>query len=166
MKPTKNNILKFLRESNAIEDVWDETSLIQSRRAWEYLMRFDSINNMIVKEVHRMLMKDQPIENRHKGDFRDIPVTIGGQLKAQPKIVIDSLMRDWCSQVNQDIKNKNQSQVQRHVDFENIHPFVDGNGRIGRMLMNWQQERTTGQISIILEANKELYYKWFRSSDE
>lgn len=49
-----------------------------------------------------------------------------------------------------------------HIVFEEIHPFVDGNGRTGRMLMNWQRLDNNLNILTIWNKEKSAYYKWFK----
>ena len=48
-----------------------------------------------------------------------------------------------------------------HIGFEKIHPFIDGNGRLGRILMNWQRIQCGLDILVIWEIEKQEYYKWF-----
>ena len=48
-----------------------------------------------------------------------------------------------------------------HLEFETIHPFNDGNGRIGRVLMNYQLQRLGFPILIIRDREKKEYYKAF-----
>lgn len=48
-----------------------------------------------------------------------------------------------------------------HLDFETIHPFNDGNGRIGRVIINWQLFRLGFPGIIIRDKEKKLYYKSF-----
>ena len=53
-----------------------------------------------------------------------------------------------------------------HVRFEKIHPFVDGNGRTGRMLM-WLHEYWLGREPTLIrsnEADRHYYYQWFREA--
>ena len=48
-----------------------------------------------------------------------------------------------------------------HIAYERIHPFIDGNGRTGRMFMNWQRLKAGLPILVIKEKEKQEYYKWF-----
>jgi len=157
MSPTKKNILYMLKESNAIEGVYDKKSLTQARHAWEYLLMYDSLNTQIIKWAHKLLMKNQDIEEYHKGDWRRVPVWIGDSKKDQPPLVIDQQMRDWCKQAN-----KLGDPIKDHVDFEAIHPFVDGNGRMGRILMNWQFVKMKEDIKVFTEEGRQSYYKLFK----
>ena len=45
--------------------------------------------------------------------------------------------------------------------FEKNHPFEDGNGRTGRILLNWQRLQYGLPLLIIESYKKEEYYKWF-----
>jgi len=162
MNPTKKNVLYMLKESNAIEAVYDDVSLVDSYAAWEYIMGFDSINVDVIKETHRILMQDQMIEPRYKGDFRDAPINIGGETKSLPKIVIDSLVRDLCEDINN--SSLNDDPIIRHVQFEAIHPFIDGNGRIGRIILNWHLvKKFDAPLLIYTEEDKHTYYMLFPS---
>ncbi len=58
-----------------------------------------------------------------------------------------------------------------HLIFEYIHPFFDGNGRIGRMLMFWQLRKsgetsTSAHMSALINSNRNKYYKSMRDSQK
>ena len=52
---------------------------------------------------------------------------------------------------------------QGHIDFETIHPFEDGNGRTGRMLMSWQRKKAGLEPLLIRASERWEYYQWFKS---
>jgi len=59
--------------------------------------------------------------------------------------------------------NKEERSKQIHVAFEDIHPFVDGNGRVGRILYNIHRIKLGLPIHIIHEGEEQKeYYKWFK----
>lgn len=161
MKPTAKNVKYMLRESNAIESVYDEQSLKDSYKAWKYIIEKDTLTVKDVLTVHEILMTNQPIEKKYKGDFRDVPVYIGYSKKSLPKPVIDSLVQDLLVRMN---SNNNPSDaVLHHIQFENIHPFIDGNGRTGRILLNWELVKHLGLNLLVYKADEkyEKYYPIF-----
>lgn len=146
---------KFLIESNAIEGVHDEVSLKQAIVAWKFLKTKATLTQGVILKTHKILMLHQPIYPDEKGYFRTIMVYIGNKptLNAMhiPKAITswlyDQLTNDW---------------KKWHVEYEKIHPFIDGNGRTGRMFMNWHRLKL-GLPLLIIHAGKEQmeYYKWF-----
>lgn len=168
MELTPKNVLTFLRESNHIEDQWDRGSLIMAHKAWKYLIMQDKLTLDVIKETHKILMKNKhigspenqtPIKKEFIGDFRNIPVWVGGSHKTLPKPVIESLLVDFCEDINKIEDNV----ILLHIQFENIHPFIDGNGRIGRMIMNWHNVKLKNQLICFYEKEKHIYYSLFSS---
>jgi Fic family protein len=53
-----------------------------------------------------------------------------------------------------------------HIRYEHIHPFVDGNGRTGRMFMNWERLKAGLPLLVIKESKKYDYYDWFKDGRE
>lgn len=147
----------MLRESNAIEGVHDDKSYVDAKAAWDFIIKFDKLNIQIIQETHKILMKNQPIEYREKGAWRTVPVYIAGKKKDQPPLVIDSEIRSLLTRVNEGMEDA----VKLHVEFENIHPFIDGNGRMGRIIMNWQLVKHQGRLIIYYEELKNEYYRIF-----
>lgn len=48
-----------------------------------------------------------------------------------------------------------------HMEFEGIHPFIDGNGRIGRMLLNWELRQMEMDAEVIYADKRSEYYAMF-----
>ncbi len=151
------NLARFLSESNKIECVYDKRSLELATEAWEYIYGQDTLTIENILETHRILMQEH-LGGEDLGKFRTRPVFIGVGRGAQ-QFMIPSLIRDWLEQANED---KTWFQIKKsHVQYEKIHPFIDGNGRSGRILMNWRRAKVGLPILVIKEKEKFSYYKWF-----
>lgn len=150
----------FLIESNAIEGVYDFISLKQAIKAWEYLMSQDSITTSVVMKTHKILMRYHDLAPDEKGQIRKCPVYIGRK-EAMKHVEIDEALKRWCLET---MKNELTMHAQDlHIQYESIHPFVDGNGRTGRMFYNWTRIKRLGEpVDIIYEQKKSEYYKWFK----
>ena len=156
--------IEFLGESNAIERVYDEDSLEQAIVAWEYLKQELEINMEIVLKTHFLLMKNQPLGNEEKGFIRTCPVYIGGR-EGLKHNEISKALKFWIQKMNYKPFPNNAEEFGKdlHVQYEHIHPFVDGNGRTGRMFMNWYRIRNGLPILVIHEGEEQFaYYKWFK----
>lgn len=154
----------FLKESNAIEDVWDEKSLKQAIKAWKFI-ELAELTPENIKKCHGILTKHL-LPKGESGDFRRCPVWIGGH-EAMEWELIPHMVSNWCYLSIKGYPSKKDAEDTikfRHKWFEKIHPFVDGNGRIGRIL--WQLERIRAGLKpkVIYEAKKWDYYKWFQNS--
>lgn len=163
------NIKEFLKESNAIEGVYDEDSLNQAKFAWEYLSKQKSLTPYVICKTHKILMLNQPILPSDKGYWRNKMVFIGRSARLEHSLIKEAIYH-WCFNVDDAIKNgKKESEIWReeitkthHIEYEKIHPFIDGNGRTGRIFMNWERLKFNLPLLIIHEGKEQLeYYKWF-----
>lgn len=116
--------------------------------------------------LHKMLMSN--IRDDISGRFRqkDEWVKVANHIACDPKQVVSKL-EDMFVTYN---SSANQSIIKRtavfHLNFENIHPFVDGNGRIGRVLNNYLLIRE-GYVPINIKfIDRALYYDAFQEFDE
>ena len=102
-----------------------------------------------------------------RGYFRNVMVYVSGQ-PALNAIKIREAIESWIEDVNLSVKipGKNGKHIKLdHITYEKIHPFVDGNGRTGRMFMNWQRIKARLPILIIHEGEEQQeYYKWFKNA--
>lgn len=93
---------------------------------------------------HRLLMRrDTVLDPRHIGDWRDELGWVGGATPrmavhvASPEGDIPALMEDLMVFIARDDVDPITAAAVAHAQFETIHPFADGNGRIGRVIIGW-----------------------------
>lgn len=167
----QEEVMDFLRESNAIEGVHDKDSLDQARHAWEYLISKDILTTGTILKTHKILMIPSCLRPDERGYFRRVPVYVGGRegIKYEK---IPGWINDWMDEVNSLFEEGLSGEGRetyweeiirlQHVAYEKIHPFVDGNGRTGRMFMNWTRLKLGLPILIIKADERGDYYQWFR----
>ncbi len=78
----------------------------------------------------------------NKGAFKTTDNTIlGASFETTPHFQVPMAIKEWCDNLNykmktlQDKEEKLKAILEQHILFERIHPFSDGNGRVGRMLI-------------------------------
>jgi Fic family protein len=115
-------------------------------------------------EWHRTLMTGSPTPERHVGRFRREQGWIGGtdptnaHLVTPPPDEVPRLIEDLVRYANRgDVDAVTQAAI-LHAQFELIHPFADGNGRVGRVLVSWSLTRrlrlvTPPPVSLAIAAD-------------
>ena len=92
------------------------------------------ISGRLIRHIHSLVLADRP---RDAGTFRRIPVRISGAENTPPDPV---MIPELIERLIEDYRNNTSHAIIRaalfHLKFEGIHPFVDGNGRTGRLILN------------------------------
>lgn len=161
--PDTEKILLDLEVSKnySLREVFEAKNLA---RVYEYIkIKKDSIklNQDIILFIHGLLIGG--IDDSIAGRFRKINeyVRVGNHIAPAPEHVIrmiEVLLNDYKTNHEEDTFKKIAS---FHLQFENIHPFCDGNGRIGRVVINLQLQEFGYPNIIIRDKEKQLYYKTF-----
>jgi len=120
------------------------------------------IDREIILLLHQMLIGgiDDSIAGRFrtKGEY----VRVGTHIAPAPEhveLMIDDVLLEYKSDHTSYFLNKI---AKFHLDFETIHPFNDGNGRIGRVLINYHLQRLGFPGVIVMDREKMDYYRSFR----
>lgn len=120
----------------------------------------------IILLLHKMLIGN--IQDDIAGRFRNETewVRVGSHIGADPKEV-EGLLQKMLTEYNGSMTDSIISRIASlHLNFEHIHPFVDGNGRIGRVVNNYQLQRE-GYVPInITFVNRAQYYDAFKAFDD
>ena len=120
------------------------------------------LNEELILILHRMLLGviDDGIAGRFRraGEY----VRIGRHIAPAPERV-ERMMNDALVEYSSNLDAYFLEKIaQFHLDFEHIHPFCDGNGRLGRVLMNFQLLKLGLPRIIIRNSEKQHYYRAFR----
>jgi Fic family protein len=115
--------------------------------------------------LHKLLMTN--IDDRIAGNFRKPGeyVRVGSHVAPAPEQVFETVSQ-LCAHYESDHQSLFLVRIARfHAGFENVHPFVDGNGRLGRVLVNLQLNRLGFPSVIIRNSEKSAYYSALREYD-
>jgi Fic family protein len=119
------------------------------------------VNKELILFLHQMLIGG--IKDDIAGRFRKTGeyVRVGSHVAPAPEKVegmIDALLSEYVADVTSFFVDKI---AKFHLEFETVHPFCDGNGRIGRVLINYQLQRSGFPGIIIRDKEKKDYYSTF-----
>jgi Fic family protein len=145
---------KSLREINEV---------INHKKAFDYILNYKKeITKDFILELHKLVVVNTIRLDllSQIGKYRTVQVYVGNSIPPKPQDVSNEMARllRWYS-TN---KNKLHPLVLAsyfHTEFEKIHPFVDGNGRVGRLLMNFILHKNNYPMINIPKKKKFKYYQ-------
>lgn len=117
------------------------------------------LSESVIKQIHYLVLADK---REDRGVYRRVPVKIMGAKHepAQPYLIQPKM-----EQLLEDYKNNTDHIIPRlarfHIEFEGIHPFIDGNGRTGRLLVNLELMKAGYPPIDIKFADRISYYNAF-----
>lgn len=115
----------------------------------------------IIKQIHTLILMDRPED---RGVYRRIPVRIMGAYHTPPEpVVVPEQMEKLVKEFSKKKLHPIESAALFHLKFEGIHPFVDGNGRTGRLILNlFLMQNGYPPINVKFDDRKR-YYETFDS---
>ena len=159
---------RLIFETNTLDagdgvPVDDILETVHHFRAIDYVIDCadDLLTEEIIKELHFILKrdtKDSTLDWFAVGDYKKRPNVVGGRettkpkdVPAQMKALLDAYNAKWEVTI-QDI-------IAFHAEFEKIHPFQDGNGRVGRLIALKECLRFNIVPFLIEDSKKAFYYR-------
>jgi len=149
--------------SDGIVNVDDIVETVNHFRCIDYIIDHaeEKITEGFIKQLH-LLLKTGTSDGRKDwfavGDYKRLPNEVGGQETTPPKEVHQQ-MKSLLSDYHQTRQHRLEDILDFHVRFEQIHPFQDGNGRVGRLLMFKECLANDIVPFIITDELKMFYYR-------
>ncbi|GLC82314.1 Fic family protein [Lacrimispora brassicae] len=115
----------------------------------------------IIKQIHTLVLMDRPED---RGVYRRIPVLIMGAFHVpQEPVMVPELMENLIKELSNKKLHPIENAALFHLKFEGIHPFVDGNGRTGRLLLNLFLMQNSYPPINVKFTDRKRYYEAFDS---
>lgn len=119
----------------------------------------DRLSEPLIKEIHRIL-KTGTSDSRKAwfrvGDYKQLPNEVGGNATCPPEEV-HTRMKELLSAYNAKSSKSLEDIIDFHQQFETIHPFQDGNGRVGRLVL-FKECLANGIVPFIITEELKLFY--------
>lgn len=149
----------------AEKPVKEHLEVIGHKDAFEYIMTLADTNALltekVIKDIHSLVLMND-VQNR--GVYRSLPVTILGAAHTPPQpylvpVQMEQLITDYDTELN--TKHIIAAAAEFHLKFESIHPFIDGNGRTGRLILNLELVKA-GYLPVNIKfTDRRKYYDCF-----
>ena len=124
----------------------------------EIIKRNELLSLRLIREFHSLVLNDD-IENRDKFKQSNNEI-LGAGFETTPYYLVEEKLTELIDKYNSNkVDDSLVTKVSHfHADFEKIHPFIDGNGRTGRLLLNLELMKNGYPITVIRNEEREEYY--------
>jgi hypothetical protein len=141
----------------------DHLEAIGHREAFQFVQSLvaekQELTEQVIKDIHYLVLSDKKDD---RGVYRKVPVRIMGAANepAQPYMIrplMEKLLGDYAKSSEHIVRKL----ARFHIEFESIHPFIDGNGRTGRLLVNLELMKAGFPPIDIKFTDRLAYYQAF-----
>ena len=139
---------------------------INHKRALELIFKKlqnnEEFDEKFIKKLNETINRDI----RDTEGYRTVQVVIRGSEHIPPEPEkIPNLMMHYIYNYNHDEQDIFTKIAKYHIDFEKIHPFEDGNGRTGRLLINYELIKNDLPPAVIAKEDRVRYFEFLRNND-
>ena len=153
----------LLAEKDSITDLDDILETVNHFKLVDYMLEIadKKLSEKMIKEFHRILKKGTSDSRKDwfsVGEYKKLSNEVGGLKTTEPKNVERDMKKllEWYESLKQVTINEI---IEFHAKFEKIHPFQDGNGRVGRIIAFKECLKNNIVPFIILDKEKIYYYR-------
>ena len=149
----------------AQKPIKEHLEAIGHKDAFEYVVTLadthSPLTERVIKDIHSLILMN---DANNKGVYRSVPVRILGANHTPPPpylvpVQMEQLIADYETMKRE--KHVIEAIAEFHLRFEGIHPFIDGNGRTGRLVLNLELMKA-GLLPVNVKfADRALYYSCF-----
>lgn len=123
----------------------------------ELVQQREVLSEWQIRNIHQLILKN--IDEQNAGRYRNLNVLISGATHTPPDhVLVPEQMARFVASLNPDLHPVEYA-ARVHVDFVGIHPFVDGNGRTSRLLMNLELMKAGFPPGVIPVEQRLRYYQ-------
>ena len=159
-----------LENKNSSVKVDDVVETINHFSAIDRVIDFANyeLSEPFIKELHRILKtgtSDSRLSWFAVGEYKKRANEVGDMATTSPQLVGEE-MKELVNDYNQKENHSFEEIVEFHVKFERIHPFQDGNGRVGRLIILKECLKNNIVPFVILDSKKMFYYRGLKNWDQ
>ncbi|MBR6798845.1 MAG: Fic family protein [Firmicutes bacterium] len=141
----------------------DHMEAVCHKEAFDFVLELvknnTPITESVIKQIHYLVLADK---KEDRGIYRKVPVRImGAQNQPVQPYLIEPKMEKLLIDYNDSKEHIVTKLARFHIEFEGIHPFIDGNGRTGRLLVNLELMKAGFPPIYIKFTDRLSYYKAF-----
>jgi len=141
----------------------DHLEVVGHKEAFDYICELvkdkAKLTESVIKEIHYLVLADK---KQDRGRYRQIPVHIVGakNVPVQPCLIAE-MLKELLVKYQNSKEHIVSKLAHFHIEFEGIHPFIDGNGRTGRLLVNMELMKEGLPPIDIKYTDRKVYYEAF-----
>jgi len=143
------------------------------RQAFDYIFQEakdkQPFSPLLIRNIHRLLTDHILVDS---GQYKTVPnYILGTDFQTTEPFEVPVKMQEWCDSLNQAFRQANTfdekltALMDSHIVFERIHPFSDGNGRTGRMLINYGLVLEQAPLLVIERNDRNQYIQFENNRD-